>query len=699
MSDSGGSGGGGNVGEKTEPSEEEGSSCNEVAAAAASEGNSENTVASKPEAAAASEAIAAAANDQDEDEDQSAVQEANLSRIRIAVNDNKIKLWVEPYYKEGRPDNGQLMRLADTLSATLEPLDTLSLLEGLRTLQRNALSKLEARDALQNSNQLQLKVKLSKGLLASSSAIDDDVTNCKHNDVTSKRSFNVAIDPEATGSDLAKEIASRLKDDVDPEGIRLISGGKTLSGGGGGGGGGNDGGSELRRRSLRAEGLKPGATVLAVQIDRHNQALAIVQEQRKLLNTAKSDTKLVANSNLELTDQTGKELDLPAAEKNSLIMAMSLHEKGKAAMRKSNFELALVFLLEASDEYQQCRNSQILNSVDNYALLNLDVAWCYLKVGNMSELPHAFERLSECESNLASSYGANMERVRALKGGVGSQEAVLLVRMHLLQAIVAFHSGHVGRAKTLLTSTAAEMESLRVPQELIQEVCAAGMFTQKEARLALRAQGNNVSAAIRYAQQVKESKEKVVQEERERKRKRLRFGKTASGNWVNLGLLQTMVKMGYEEALAARALRHTDNDVDAAIQIIQERPEVLLINDDDDEADDVVTSEMTSAVTAMGFDLTSAKLALVKSGGDIGRAIDLLTSGKDLGELPPSSSSKNKKKKTAEEIEREEREKDEACERLREDLDSQDQGLDGHLDLTLEEEAGYLERYKNMMGL
>ena len=45
-----------------------------------------------------------------------------------------------------------------------------------------------------------------------------------------------------------------------------------------------------------------------------------------------------------------------------------------------------------------------------------------------------------------------------------------MVRMHLLQAVVAFHSGQVARAKLLLRSTAQELDSLRVPEGSLKEV-------------------------------------------------------------------------------------------------------------------------------------------------------------------------------------------------------------------------------------
>ena len=72
---------------------------------------------------------------------------------------------------------------------------------------------------------------------------------------------------------------------------------------------------------------------------------------------------------LALQDQTGKEVDLPKAEKDALVMAMSLHQKGRAAMKKGKFELGLVLLLEATEEFDNCR-AEILNVIDNYGKLN-----------------------------------------------------------------------------------------------------------------------------------------------------------------------------------------------------------------------------------------------------------------------------------------------------------------------------------------
>ena len=134
---------------------------------------------------------------------------------------------------------------------------------------------------------------------------------------------------------------------------------------------------------------------------------------------------------LQVADQSGKSVDLPPAEKKAIIIAMSLHEKGRAALKRRDYPTALVLLLEAETEFSAC-SSDLLNMVDNYAILSLDIAWCYLALNTVSELPMAEERLQVCEQKFKASYGADMERVAALKGSSGN-EAALMARLNLVQ--------------------------------------------------------------------------------------------------------------------------------------------------------------------------------------------------------------------------------------------------------------------------
>ena len=117
-------------------------------------------------------------------------------------------------------------------------------------------------------------------------------------------------------------------------------------------------------------------------------------------------------------------------------------------------------------------------------MLNLDIAWCYLRLGNLTELPNAQKRLENCEVNLKKSYGANLERVKSLKG-TSNIEGVLYFRLHLLQGICAYLSGHEYQASNLLKKADREFKVLNVSCEALEEVMAQG-FSEKEARIALR---------------------------------------------------------------------------------------------------------------------------------------------------------------------------------------------------------------------
>lgn len=78
-----------------------------------------------------------------------------------------------------------------------------------------------------------------------------------------------------------------------------------------------------------------------------------------------------------MEDQAGNAIHLPPAERRNLLIALALHEKGKSALKKERYSEALLMFIEADGEYQSCTTS-LLDSVDNWALLNLDIVWCYL---------------------------------------------------------------------------------------------------------------------------------------------------------------------------------------------------------------------------------------------------------------------------------------------------------------------------------
>lgn len=575
------------------------------------------------------------------------LQEANLSRIRNLVNLNKIKLWLDPYYdQENGSNDSKLLESANTIAMELE-MDDVEVYQGLKKLQSNALEKLKARETLNQSGQIELKLKLDKHI--------------KTNNPDLKSPMMIKIDIYHDGEDLAEMISKEIN--VPKEMFKLVSAGSVIK----------------TTSKLAQQNLKPGQTVMVLTVDQKSEAVQLVEEQRRILNTAKEDAELLGSQDeMTIADQNGKQVELPKEERKAIIIAMSLHEKGRAAMKKSNYTLAIILLLEAKDEYQRC-SSQLLSAVDNYGLLNLDIAWCYLQIGNLSELPNAQESLKECERNFTKNYGANLERVKKLKGTASSEEA-LLVRLHLLQAISAFISGHKDKAVLLFQLAKDELKKLKVPEDALEEVMAQG-FTKIESRLALRACSNNPTLAVKHAHESKKRKLEEEKAERERNKKRHKLGKTVDGSWVNLGYLKTLVNMGYQEELAAKALRHTDNDLNQSIETMNENPALLLAEYNDEDRE--VTKEMIETVANMGFPKDLAETALKRMKGNIAECIDMLTKNPE---------------KVAQIMEKREIEQDkieEARNRMEEDLG----GGEDHLDISLNEEEDLLIKYGELLGI
>lgn len=111
--------------------------------------------------------------------------------------------------------------------------------------------------------------------------------------------------------------------------------------------------------------------------------------------------------------------------------------------------------------------------MDNAAILNLDIAWCYLLLGNAADIPDAAVRLDRCEQSLFKSYGPQMERLLTLKGTTGN-EAVLFLRLHLLQGVVAFHQGKSFEASRLLHQAKDELSKLTINDNDLSQLLSLG---------------------------------------------------------------------------------------------------------------------------------------------------------------------------------------------------------------------------------
>ena len=353
-----------------------------------------------------------------------------------------------------------------------------------------------------------------------------------------------------------------------------------------------------------------------------------------------------------------------------------------------------MLLVEAEREFSSFR-SEMLQMVDNYAILSLDIAWCYLSCNAVSELPDADIKVARCEEKFKNSYGSNMERLAALKGSQGS-ELALMARLHLLQGVVAYHLGRDREARLLLEKVATELQLLAVDEAELMEIVSMG-YTVAEARTGLRASLGDRKLAVDHIIRRREERAEVARkekEERERARLREKLGRCANGNWVNVGYYNTLLGMGYSGKVAAAALRQANNSLNTAVQMLQEEPDLIALaaqERDELTASDLEPSdEMIASVVAMGFLPEMAAIAL-KNEGSIEGAVEKLTEG---GGVVTPVDDGNDEKRSSKKARRDSEDK-EAYNRIKEGIA---EGEEDHLDLDLVEEGQLLQQYLSLLN-
>lgn len=265
-----------------------------------------------------------------------------------------------------------------------------------------------------------------------------------------------------------------------------------------------------------------------------------------------------------MEDQDGNPVFLPPIENRALLTGMGYCEKARVAMQREDYEEALLLLLEADEQFSAC-DSKFLESVDNYALLNLDIVWCYMCLKNVSQLPDADRRLSICERNFKRSYGENYSRLYALKGR-GCPERALIMRLQLLQGVVLYHQNQRDAAYERFEAAAVVLSELKVNDEQLLLLVEMG-FEVSEARLALRSSSGNVERAVQYIQQRKQQLSDARKQSKGERAMHRRYAKhaTKDKDWVNPRSVCTLTEMGFERRLSAAALRRTENDVPRAV--------------------------------------------------------------------------------------------------------------------------------------
>lgn len=593
-------------------------------------------------------------------------QELHQKQVRELLNKEKIKLWLPPYTNEdgsrGESPKELITRYSQDLQITQEAVSGI-----IETLRVHALHKLAEREKYKKSGLALLKIKMT-GQATSAGKMQ-------------QISLEMSLDVE--GKELRDMISHQVS--LPPEQLKLICQGRVIT---------NEG-------TLAAQGLKHGSQMMGLCLSVTQAEAAKQQEDvNRMMDTRKaaellSDKAETDDYDIQIADQSGRPLNLPSAEKKALTLAMTLHEKGRAALKKKEHGRALLLLLEADKEFRKCR-ADILNAVDNYAVLCLDIVWCYLCLKNVEDLPDADSRLCASEECFQRTYGNNMERLMAVKGGSGT-ELALFMRLHLLQGIVAFHQHNTQQAGRLLRRAEEELQRLTVDGDKLAQVMQMG-FKEREGRLALRVTNGDVEASVQYIMKKREEKKAIgekVEEERRKKKIQKTLGSTAKGDKVNVDTYEMLLAMGFRNGASAEALRQSNNDLSLALEVLQNHPELLDLPDPSPSSVPI-TDDMLAQVVSMGFESDMARNALQKHHGNIERAIeDLIKSGGVIqSPISESSSSSSSSSASSEASSPDKQKQREVLDDLVSDIAKDE---DDYLDLTLHDEAEFLNHYKTLL--
>lgn len=521
------------------------------------------------------------------------------SKLVNQLRQDKIQLWLPPYTLDNGIGQEEMHALA-VRYATVIGVPELDVEVALETIRSQAVKKGSGNKLFKEKSIATLEIHLPR-----------EVGKGK------KHFLETRLDVPV------QDIINRITQDFGLQYIKLILSGKTLA----------------PSKKLEEAGVRNNSKVMVLKLSRPEEQTAVANADQKkrsqeesmkrtqkgfqILSERDGSEDPSTTPYLEIADQKGNPLPIPPSENKALILAMGFHEKGRALMKRKQYDDALCHLLEADSEFKKC-NSTLLNTVDNYAVLQLDIVWCYRALQALSHLDDSRQRLQQAEDCFIKCYGDRQERLLQIKGSKGGEE-VLYLRLYLLQSLLSYLEGNDRRARERLTQVEELYSRLRIDTEKVDVLLSMG-FTDQEARLGLRACQGQADLAAEHIIARRKEKEELRKSERKKRRQRVDD-------------ISTLVGLGYTKKEAARALHQTNGDVDKAYLMLLESPQPM------DTATSPLESDKQSQVDQMmslGFDRADSEAALRLTDWDLAQATQLLleNQGSLPSELlPPSDSS------------------------------------------------------------
>ncbi|GAA6090945.1 NEDD8 ultimate buster 1 [Tachysurus ichikawai] len=506
------------------------------------------------------------------------------AKLKAMLRSDKILLWNPPYTTETNEASPEHLQELAVRYSQLERLPQFDVEIALENLRSQAVKRGKGNKTYRETNVATLELHLPKEM--------------RKND-HKKQDFETKLDITT------QELMNKIKEKFEVKYIKLILNGKTLN----------------PDKRLDEQNVKNNSKIMVLKVSEpeKKKAMMEVEEQKRSYEESVQRTQKVfqilserdgsedpdTTPVLEITDQKGNSIQLSLKEKKALILAMGFHEKGRALMKKKEYDEALCHLLQADEQFGKCV-STLLNTVDNYAVLQLDILWCYCAKESLHCLEDCKQRLQNAEHCFLSCYGEKQQRLQKIKGNTGGEE-VLFLRLYLLQSMLAYLNGNEFEASRKLQKCDELYSQLRLDPEKMTQLLNMG-FSEQDARLALRACRGDVGTAVSHITLRGQEREKIKQRERNKRRQRLEA-------------INTLVELGYHKKAAAQALNKKNGDVDEAYRFLLEsfEPSTSGIHQPDTDIETKVEQ-----IVHMGFQREEVKAALNLVGDDVAQAIQLL---------------------------------------------------------------------------
>uniref|UniRef100_A0AAX7T4W5 UBA domain-containing protein n=1 Tax=Astatotilapia calliptera TaxID=8154 RepID=A0AAX7T4W5_ASTCA len=583
--------------------------------------------------------------------------EQNLeAKLKNLLKQEKIQLWNPPYTEQGQQPGRQHMQLAERYAHLLR-LPVSEVGGALESIRAQAVKRGRGNQTFRETSVATLELLLPRD---------------------AKKDPKVRTYLETRLDVSAQQVVDRVAEEHGLRSIKLILSGRTLS----------------AERRLDEQGVKNHSKVMVLRVsdgelkqqlteeeeERRSQEESVQRTQKgfQILSERDGSEDPHTTPFLEIADQKGNPLKIPPTEKKALILAMGFHEKGRALMKRKQHDNALCHLLQADQQFRKC-GSALLSSVDNYAVLQLDIVWCYRALEALSCLEDGRSRLQRAEDCFLRCYGEQQERLLMIKGNTGREE-VLFLRLYLLQSLLSYIEGSDSEARLQLSRVESLYARLRPDSEKMAQLMALG-FSEREARLGLRASRGDLQEAAIHISTRRQEREELKQRERQKRRTRMEA-------------ISALMELGFSQRDAARALHHADGNVDRAYAILLDSSQDAQATNNNTEGG--ASPEMVEQLLYLGFERDSAEAALRLTGGDVQSATQLLLDNQGVlsPELltPPSTSSSSSTPSSEEPSSASSSPEDsELVSEVLEDIAPHEED---YLDLTLEEESELISAMK-----